>query len=120
MPDLVRELHPGRKAEGRFIRAGSMSGDTDGRSFRRLDSRSKRSLALNTSRTLPGRHSLVRNPCSVPLMKGQSSTSIPRATFQRMSTSARGALTSASLTVSYVYGGDLHQASMLCRAKDFT
>ena len=33
IPDLVRELHPGGKAEGGFIRAGSMSGDTDGRSF---------------------------------------------------------------------------------------
>ena len=41
MPDLVRELHPGRKAEARFIRAGRMSGDTDCRSF---------SVSLETAR----------------------------------------------------------------------
>ena len=55
---------------------------------------------VTASRTLPCSISWARNTCSVLLAKGLSSTSIPRATFQRMSKSAR-ALASASLTLSW-------------------
>ena len=75
------------------------------RPFRYPDSRAKRRLDSNTSRTLPCRTSWARNTCSVLLAKGRSSASIPnatfhRATFQRRSKSAR-ALASASLTRSW-------------------
>ena len=82
------------------------TGDTDRSGFGRglykvaLAQNTTYRLDSNTSRTLPCSISWARNTCSVLLAKGLSSTSIPRATFQRMSKSAR-ALASASLTLSW-------------------
>ena len=70
------------------------------RFFRYPDSRASRRLDSNTSRTRSCRISWARNTCSVLLAKGRSSTSIPRATFQRRSKSALP-LASASLTLSW-------------------